>query len=92
MQSSPEETTIGKKAVQALDAIARLANVPRSMVSRALNDTPLLNAATERRIQTIACVHNFYINARAPNRRLRQSQTIAFVTPHLGSFVWSAST
>jgi DNA-binding LacI/PurR family transcriptional regulator len=72
---------MGKKAVQTLDDIARLANVSRSTVSRALNDSPLLNAATKARIQAIAHAHNFRINAAARNLRVRQSHTIAFVTP-----------
>lgn len=72
---------MGKKAVQTLDDIARLANVSRSTVSRALNDSPLLNAATKARIQAIARAHNFRIHAPARNLRLRQSHTIAFVTP-----------
>lgn len=72
---------MGKKAVQTLDDIARLANVSRSTVSRALNNSPLLNPATKERIQAIASAHNFRMNAPARNLRLRQSHTIAFVTP-----------
>lgn len=72
---------MGKKAVQTLADIARLANVSRSTVSRALNDSPLLNAATKERIQAIARDHNFRMNAAARNLRVRQSHTIAFVTP-----------
>lgn len=72
---------MGKKAVQTLDDIARLANVSRSTVSRALNNSALLNAATKERIQAIARDHNFRINAAARNLRVRQSHTIAFVTP-----------
>ena len=34
MQSYPEEATMGKKAVQMLDDIARLANVSRCTVSQ----------------------------------------------------------
>lgn len=72
---------MGKKAVQTLADIARLANVSRSTVSRALNDSPLLNAATKARIQAIARDHNFRMNVAARNLRVRQSRTIAFVTP-----------
>lgn len=72
---------MGKKTVQTLDDIARLANVSRSTVSRALNNSPLLNKATKERIQAIAREHNYRMNAAARNLRVRQSHTIAFVTP-----------
>jgi len=54
---------MGKKAVQTLDDIARLVNVSRSTVSRALNNSPLLNAVTEKRMQAIALAHKFRIHA-----------------------------
>jgi DNA-binding LacI/PurR family transcriptional regulator len=73
--------TMSKKPVQTLDDIARLANVSKSTVSRALNDSPLLSQKTKERIQSIAREHNFQINVPARNLRLRQSHTIAFVTP-----------
>jgi DNA-binding LacI/PurR family transcriptional regulator len=72
---------MNKKTVQTLDDIARLANVSKSTVSRALNNSSLLNHETKARIQAIAREHNFRINASARNLRLRQSQTIAFVVP-----------
>jgi len=70
-----------KKTIQTLDDIARLAKVSKSTVSRALNDSPLLNPKTKERIQTLARKHNFSINVTARNLRVRQSRTIAFVTP-----------
>lgn len=70
-----------KETVQTLEDIARLANVSKSTVSRALNDSPLLNQETKERIQAIARKHHFRINARARNLRLRQSRTIAVVAP-----------
>ncbi|MBI9049937.1 MAG: LacI family DNA-binding transcriptional regulator [Anaerolineaceae bacterium] len=72
---------MSKSTVQTLEDIARLANVSKSTVSRALNDSPLLNQATKERIQAIARKHHFQINIPARNLRLRQSHTIAFVTP-----------
>jgi DNA-binding LacI/PurR family transcriptional regulator len=69
------------KPVQTLEDIARLANVSRSTVSRALNDSPLLNRKTKERIQAIAREHNFRINVSARNLRLRNSRTVAFVAP-----------
>ena len=70
-----------KKTIQTLDDIARLAKVSKSTVSRALNDSPLLNQKTKERIQALAKKHNFSINVSARNLRVRQSHTIAFVAP-----------
>ncbi len=72
---------MSKKPIQTLADIARLANVSRSTVSRALNDSPLLNQETKERIQAIAREQHFRTNAPARNLRLRQSHTIAFVVP-----------
>ncbi|MCU0485877.1 MAG: LacI family transcriptional regulator [Anaerolineales bacterium] len=70
-----------KPIVQTLEDIARLANVSKSTVSRALNNSPLLNQETKERIQAIAREHNFRINASARNLRMQQSRTVAFVAP-----------
>ena len=72
------------KSVQTIKDIARLANVSKSTVSRALNNSPLISQETRERIQAIAQEHNFRINAPARNLSLRQSHTIAFVTPDCG--------
>ncbi len=72
---------MNEKTVQTLEDIARLANVSRSTVSRALNDSPLLSQETKERIQAIARAHNFRLNIPARNLRLRSSRTIAFVAP-----------
>lgn len=72
---------MSKKTVQTLQDIARIANVSTSTVSRALNNSPLLNQETKDRIQAIAREQNFRVNATARNLRVRQSHTIAFVTP-----------
>jgi DNA-binding LacI/PurR family transcriptional regulator len=74
-----------KETAQTLDDIARLAKVSKSTVSRALNNSPLLNQQTRERIQAIAREHHFRINAPARNLRLRQSRAIAFVVPDYGS-------
>lgn len=70
---------MSKKTVQTIEDIARLANVSKSTVSRALNDSPLIKQETRERIQAIAREHNFRINAPARNLSLRQSHTIALV-------------
>ena len=68
------------KTVKTIAYIARLANVSKSTVSRALNDSPLIKQETRERIQAIAREHHFQINAPARNLSNRQSRTIAFVT------------
>lgn len=79
---------MSKKAVQTIEDIARLANVSKSTVSRALNDSPLIKQETKERIQAIAREHDFRINAPARNLSRRESRTIAFVTHayHLDAF------
>lgn len=79
---------MSKKATQTLDDIARLANVSKSTVSRALNNSPLLNPETKERIQTLARQHHFRINASARSLRVRQSHTIAFVIPDSDSDIF----
>lgn len=69
------------KRVHTIKDIAQLANVSKSTVSRALNNSPLISQKTRDRIQAIAQEHNFRINAPARNLSLRQSRTIALVTP-----------
>jgi len=71
---------MSKKTVQTIADIARLANVSKSTVSRALNDSPLIGDETKARIQAIAREHNFSVNAPARRLSLKQSRTIAFVT------------
>ena len=72
---------MSEKTVQTIKDIARLANVSKSTVSRALNNSSLISQETKERIQAIAQEHNFRINAPARNLSLRQSHTIAFVIP-----------
>ncbi len=69
-----------KKTVKTIEDIARLANVSKSTVSRALNNSSLIKQETIERIQAIAREHNFRINAPARNLSMRQSHTVAFVT------------
>lgn len=69
-----------KKTVQTIEDIAQLANVSKSTVSRALNNSPLITQETRERIQSIAREHNFRINAPARNLSMRQSHTLGFVS------------
>ncbi len=69
-----------EKTVKTIEDIARLANVSKSTVSRALNNSTLIKKETRDRIQAIAQENDFYLNQSARNLSLRQSHTIAFVT------------
>ena len=71
---------MGSSTIKTIDDIARLANVSKSTVSRALNDSPLVKKETKERIQAIAKEYDFRINAPARNLSMRQSHTIALVT------------
>ncbi len=68
-----------KKTVQTIEDIARLANVSKSTVSRALSNNPLIKQATRERIQAIAREHKFTINTPARNLSRQRSNTVAFV-------------
>lgn len=62
--------------------IARLAGVSVSTVSRALNDSPLVNDETKARVAALARSLNYSINLGAKNLRLQHNQTIAVVIPY----------
>ncbi|MCY3624041.1 MAG: LacI family DNA-binding transcriptional regulator [Gammaproteobacteria bacterium] len=57
--------------------IARLANVSKITVSRALNDSPLVRADTKEAIRNVAREHGYRFNKAARNLRLRRHHTIA---------------
>lgn len=67
------------EAVRTIADIARLAGVSPSTVSRALNDSPLVNDETKERIQRLARQHEFQLHAGAQGLRLQRRQTIAVV-------------
>lgn len=71
---------MSKKTVNTIADIARLANVSKATVSRALNDSPLISAETRQRIHEIARSHHFQVNVPARQLSRRQSNTLAFVT------------
>ncbi len=57
--------------------IARLANVSKITVSRALSDSPLVRENTKEHIRTIAREHGYRFNKTARNLRLKRAHTIA---------------
>jgi DNA-binding LacI/PurR family transcriptional regulator len=71
---------MNKRSVQTIADIARLAQVSKSTVSRALSDSPLIADETKERIRTIARQQNFQINVPARQLSMKQSRTIAFIT------------
>lgn len=59
--------------------LARMAGVSKITVSRALSDSPLVNARTRERIRELAGTHGYALNVTARNLRLRRSHTVAVI-------------
>jgi len=59
--------------------IAHLAGVSQSTVSRALNNSPLVNQETRDRVQRIARELNYKVDKNASNLRKQKSSTIALL-------------
>lgn len=57
--------------------IARLAKVSKPTVSRALNDSPLVNLATKQHVLAVAKTHGYSVNRNAQNLRNKRINTIA---------------
>lgn len=62
--------------------IARLAGVSTATVSRALNQSSLVNEATRARIESLARSLKYQINVGARNLRLQCNRTVAVVVPY----------
>ncbi len=57
--------------------IARIANVSKITVSRALSDSPLVRDETKEQVRKVAREHGYRFNKTARNLRLRRAHTIA---------------
>ena len=65
-----------------MQALADLAGVSRSTVSRALNDSPLVSDRTKEKIRELALKHNFVVNETARSLRLKRSNIVCLVLMH----------
>jgi len=65
-----------KPAVTMAD-IARLANVSKPTVSRALSNSPLVNAATRSHVLAVANQHGYTVNRNAQKLRHKRTNTVA---------------
>ena len=62
-----------------MDDIARLADVSKPTVSRALNNSPLVNAETRDRVLAIAREHGYAVNRHAAKLRRERANAVAVV-------------
>lgn len=68
-----------KRSASTMDEIARLANVSKPTVSRALQGSPLVNPATRERIVAIAAQHGYSVNRNARRLWAKRANTIAVI-------------
>lgn len=68
---------MGSKQSLTMDDIARLANVSKPTVSRALANSPLVNRATRSRVLSIAHQQGYAVNRNAQKLRQKRTNTIA---------------
>lgn len=66
-----------RKRVTTMDDIARLANVSKPTVSRALSNSPLVKSATREHVLAIAREHGYAVNRNAQKLRHKRTNTIA---------------
>ncbi|HEY5971497.1 MAG TPA: substrate-binding domain-containing protein [Pseudoxanthomonas sp.] len=76
-KNKEEEKATGSRLTMA--DLAQLAGVSAITVSRALRDSPLVNAQTREQIRALAKREGYQFNVSARNLRLRRSMTVAVV-------------
>lgn len=86
---STEKTPSKAGAGMTLEAIAKLAGVSRSTVSRVVNDDPKVHAATRERVCQLIKEHSFHPNTAARALVRRRSQIIGLVIPQTLTTVFS---
>ncbi len=62
-----------------MDDIARIANVSKPTVSRALNGSNLVTAKTRQRVLSVARAHGYAVNRNAKKLRSARSSTVAVI-------------
>lgn len=77
-----------KKVALKMTDLARMAGVSKSTVSRALQNSELVNLETREKIQALAKEHNYRLNTQARNFRLKESLTIGVVIPSAENARW----
>lgn len=82
---------VEKKSVLKMSDLAKMAGVSKSTVSRALQNSELINVETREMIQRLAKLHNYRLNAQARNFRLKESLTIAVLIPSAENAKWQIS-
>ena len=75
--TKPTAAVSASASVRTMADIARIANVSKITVSRALSDSPLVRDSTKEHIRKIAREHGYRFNKTARNLRLRRTHMIA---------------
>ena len=73
----PIDVEGGSPPARTMADIARIANVSKITVSRALSDSPLVRDKTKEHVRKVASEHGYRFNKTARNLRLRRAHTIA---------------
>lgn len=91
VMAPPHSETGGKKPALKMTDLARMAGVSKSTVSRALQNSELVNLETREKIQALAKEHNYRLNTQARNFRLKESFTIGVVIPSAENARWQVN-
>lgn len=79
--TNKESSNVRHRISPTMDDIARLANVDKSTVSRALSGNKLVAEETRAHVRRIAEEHGYIVNTVAAGLRSRRSKVIAVVVP-----------